>query len=329
MCCIQRVETADSGGRPAGPACQEDAGRPAAAAVGGGAASILDRINKKLPPTANTEEAIARKCKCSSVWCPECYRRFHLERHYLRLSEIPWDECRFITLTMDSLKTGNGADAFIFCREKKILGRFIQNLKREGIKVNDWCGQMEFHKNGNPHFHILVRTCKGPSGKIGNEMLLKAWPWGYVHEDYFKTEKDYNRVVGYFGKTGYFHKGKEYQTALPDYFKSEYFRGMKIQRFFSARRPSTHKAQPKIKNPNPKQSKSLTWNTIHQCGKRTIIFYYKKDESGFNDTEQKFLQVLDVPYEYFKVMFWGKYVQGRGYIFSLTGTKPDTPPCPY
>jgi hypothetical protein len=317
-------------GRAADSAGHEDSGGAAwLAAVGGGPDAILDRINKKLPHEANPEEAMARKCNCMSVWCKECYRRFHLPRHFKRLSEIPWDECRFVTLTLDPKKTGLGPDAFNFFRENKILGRFIQDLERAGVEVFDWCGQMEFHVNGNPHFHLVVKTGKGSKGKIGNAKLLKAWKHGLVREEYFKSHRDYERLVGYFGKTGYFHKNKEHQTVLPDYFQSEYYRGKRIQRFFSARKPRAKERRIEtITREIKKPSKSLTWKSIQKCGKQTILFYFKKD-GVFDDFKEKYLQIIDIPYSWFKRMFLGRYVEGRGFIFSLTGTEPETPPCPF
>ena len=174
-------------GGPARPAGHEDTGGPVRPA------SILDKIRQKLPQVADREEAVARKHVCSGVWCKSCYKRYHLERHYKRLLEMPWEESRLVTLTLDRNLTGVGADAYLFIREKKALGRFFVKLRRQGVVVRDWAGQMEFHRDGTPHYHILIRTQAGPRGMIGGDALRLAWPWGRVHEDYFKDQAHYSR----------------------------------------------------------------------------------------------------------------------------------------
>ena len=328
---LPEISYTESAGR-ARPAVYEDT-RAAGAGAEGAGASILDQIRQKLPQNIENldrEECIARKDCCKSVWCPVCYRRFHLKRHYERMSEIPWDECRFITLTLDREKTGGGADAFLWVREHKPVGRFIVKLGRLGVDVKDWCGQLEFHRDGTPHFHLLVRTKAGPSGMIGNERMMKAWPYGIVREEYFKTEKDYNNVVGYFGQSGYFHKGKEHQTRLPDYASSEYFKGKRIIRFFSARKGEREKDGTKPRretSDEEKQIGNITAKRIEDCGKETIIFYDTTNEGGFPELNYKYLCKVDIPYCVFRVAFPGHYIQGCGYSFYLSGQPPEE--CPY
>ena len=320
--------TTDEPGREAASAGYEDGGLAAwLAAVGGGPDAILDYIKIKLPQEADKQEAIARKCNCSSVWCPVCYRKFYLEKHFLRLSEIPWEEARFITLTLDRDKVGCGADAFEWYRKKKPIGRFLVNLKRQCFSIKDWCGQIEWHRDGTPHFHLLLRTEKGFKGMIGNSRLLKAWPWGVVREDYFTSEKNYQAVVGYFGKSGYFHKGKEHQTHLPDYFKSDYYRGKRVFRFLNARSASKRKSEervtPKGVSGKKKPLMSTPLNRVEVCGRSTLIFYAKPDEMGFPASDYKFLTKITCPYSYFKVFFEGDYLSGLGYRFFLDGKYPD------
>jgi hypothetical protein len=325
MSSIQNEAHAFWGGQLAGPAGHEDAGR-LAAAEGGRPAPILDINNQKLSqgPGAAPDEAIARKVNCRFVWCAICFIKFYLNKYYERLLEIPWDEARTITLTLDRLKVGSGADAYLWFRKKRALGRFIQNLKRHGIIVKDWAGVMEFHVDGTPHWHLLVRTKAGPEGRIGNEVLLKAWPWGIVHEGYFETEHDYNANVGYFGKAGYFHKGKEHQTVLPDYFKSEFFRGMKVPRFHGARK-KTHveknDVEPSLK---VKPCQSIPGLRSSICGKYTDIYTPRKIEDSWGvQTEYKFSQRIAVPYGHFKAKVPGDYQQGIGYKFLLSRVPPE------
>jgi hypothetical protein len=337
---IEQIEagqiTSGQPGAAAGPAGHEDAGgdggddrAAVAAAYGGGPDAILENIRQMLPQEANPDEALARKCNCRTNWCRTCYMRYHLPRHLARLREIPWDEARFVTLTMDPHKCGEGADAYLFYREHGQIGYFIDRLRRLGIKIIDWCGFIEFHLNGNPHFHLLIRTKKGSAGMIGNKTLLKAWAYGYVKEEHFATYKHYENLVGYLGKAGYLHKNKEYQSVLPDYFQSEFFAGKRVLRFLSARKNE------RVKRPKPEpektekkaRAKTLTWNRIKKCGRETIMFYFQKDGSGFDDTIIKYLGKVPIPYDYFKVMIKGRYSQGRGLRIDLTGT--DDEPCPF
>jgi len=51
---------------------------------------------------------------------------------------------------------------------------------------------------------------------ISLEMLLWAWSYGLVREEYFRNEGHWKNIAGYFAEKGYFEKGKEYQTRLPD-----------------------------------------------------------------------------------------------------------------
>lgn len=290
---------------------------------------ILDKIIRKLPPVADGEQAVARKHNCNSVWCPlGCYRRFHLKRHFERLSEIPWDEARFVTLTLDRDKCGEGADAYMYFREKKMLGRFFVSLERLGVKILDWAGQMEFHDDGTPHWHLLVWTEGGKM--IGQDKIHQAWPWGrMIREEYFENRKRYENTVGYFGKAGYFHKKKKHQTILPDYFKSDYFQGKKIIRFYSARRPSPDpKERPEPKK-EPEKSETITGRKLATCGQFTHIWYYREDEAGFAQSEVGYSQCLNIPYKEFLDQCPGEFVPGFGYAFFLSGVPPEVEPCPF
>lgn len=290
---------------------------------------ILEEIVRKLPPDADRVEAVARKYNCASVWCPHCYRRFHLPRHFARLSEMPREESRLVTLTLDRRKVGEGADAYIWFREQKALGRFFVSLERQGLRVKDWAGQIEFHKDGTPHWHLLIRTQKGKAGMIGNERLKVAWPWGGVREDWFKNQAHYDNTVGYFGKTGYFHKGKKYQTELPDYFRSEYFKGKRIARFYSARRKSENPEETHTSEADPKPSQTITGRKLQTCGQSTLIWYYTDDGPGFLRSEVHFSERVFTPYKEFVESIAGSYVEGIGYSFFLSGVPPELPPCPF
>lgn len=288
---------------------------------------ILDLINQKLPRTAEKDSAVARKHNCNSVWCPHgCYRRFHLPRHFARLSSMPWDEVRFVTLTLDREVVGEGADAYLFARAHKIIGRFFVDLKRLGVEWLDWAGQMEFHGDGTPHWHILVWMDKGRM--IGQDNIHKAWPWGrMIKEEYFKTRQHYDRTVGYFGKTGYFHKRKKHQTILPDYFKSDFFKGKRVMRFLSARRPSDNPRPTQPKTENPKKSEVITAMKLQTCGEFVHIWYRCYDELGWPGGALKYGFCAQYSYKKFLNDVPGDFIPMVGYGFNLDGSPPE--PCPF
>jgi hypothetical protein len=225
-------------------------------------------------------------------------------------------------LTLDRNKVGVGADAYIWLREKKALGRFFVNLGRHGVEVKDWAGQIEFHKDGTPHFHLLIRTMDGFKGQIGYEKLKMAWPWGGFKERYFKNKYDYHAIIGYFGKAGYFEQGKEYQTILPDYFKSEYFRGKKIIRFYTARKKGNGGSGTKTNKESDPESGTIPGYRMESCGRYTIIYYYRDDDDVFPKSELKFLERLPIPYKEFRQLTVGDYVDCVGYRFYLSGKYP-------
>jgi len=165
---------------------------------------------------------------------------------------------------------------------------------------------------------------------IGQDRIHQAWPWGrIVHEEYFKNKKHYNRLVGYFGKAGYFHKGKKHQVILPDYFKTEYFRGKRIARFYSARRSGGDIARSTPKEKEPQPSETVTGRKLATCGQMTLLFYRPKyDWTGiFPSHELILFDELCMPYKDFVNQCPGEYVKGLGYSFHLSGAPPV--PCPF
>ena len=289
---------------------------------------ILDKIIRKLPPHTSTLECVARKYNCGSVWCPVCYKRFHLARHFARLSEMPWKETRLVTLTLDREVTGEAADAYVLMREKKAIGRFFVTLERMGVEFHDWAGQIEWHRDGTPHWHLLVWTKGGKM--IGGDRIRAAWPWGkIVQEEYFKTQAHYDKTVGYFGKAGYFHKGKKHQTILPDYFRSEYFRGKRIARFYSARRPSGQTQEPEPAKSEPQASSTITGRKLKTCGQSTLIYGYVNDVHGFQSDQLWFCDRLMVPYKDIVDLLPGSYEAGVGYNVWLSGSPPPVDAMPF
>jgi hypothetical protein len=112
---------------------------------------------------------------------------------------------------------GDPERAYEYAREKRAVSNFIWNLKRAyGIRVISWVWVMEFYKTGFFHYHLLVELDK--RGMIGGDRIRRYWGLGdWVHEEYFRSEKHWRNLVGYFNKVGYFDKGSKYQGRLPDW----------------------------------------------------------------------------------------------------------------
>ena len=166
-----------------------------------------------------------------------------------RIQGWEWNQVRAITLTLDPsfpqwIDFGPER-AFETIQEKKAIPALMRDLQRTAkAPIDDWIRVLEWHRNGFPHWHILVRvTKKGHYGKIGADEIRKYWSYGRIHENYFRTPNHWQRFTGYFGKQGYFEdkKGKAHQVDLPEWAKN---RTTPIRRWDSKHKPSKPLALP-------------------------------------------------------------------------------------
>ncbi len=169
----------------------------------------------------------AIKCSCNKAWCPVCSKRSVIKPLIDHVHDWDSSRVRMITLTIDPAQFDHDPEkAYDYLMEKKAIPQLFHNLKRTvGKDIVDWERILEFHKNGFPHWHILVLVGKsGKAGMIGGDNLRDYWPYGRVHETYFKTDKDFKNFFGYFEKHGYFEdkKGKEHQVCLPDWARNRF-----------------------------------------------------------------------------------------------------------
>lgn len=127
----------------------------------------------------------------------------------------------------------NGREAYEDIRSKRRIPELIRKLKRgrkrkvgnrwiwerRPLKVLNWIVHLEWHKNGYPHYHVLLEVEGiGYRTRIGGDTIRSIWkPGKFVYETYFKDPKHWRNLVGDFNKTGYFHSEKDHQGRLPSW----------------------------------------------------------------------------------------------------------------
>ena len=163
-------------------------------------------------------DVIGRKVKCGHVWCPVCGREI-VKKASRVLRGFDRTRTRQVVLTVDRRKFPDGSEsAYNYVSEKKIISEFIKSLKRQGVVIRKHKWFLEWHGDGFPHWHVFIEVDQqGVAGKIGNARIRKAWVLGGVREIYYATVLHWERLVGYFMKTGYLEKSKQHQTKLPEW----------------------------------------------------------------------------------------------------------------
>ena len=159
-------------------------------------------------------------CRCGSVWCRRCGKKGQ-KRISERIRGMDWRRVRHIVLTVDRGKFDDGEHAYDEIRNKKVIKGMVRNFRRVMERnVGDWIWVLEFHKDGFPHWHVLVEVEAGKM--IGRDVLKRYWPYGfYLREEFMHDEDHWKRLSGYFDKHGYFgDKGS--QSRLPGWALDKY-----------------------------------------------------------------------------------------------------------
>jgi hypothetical protein len=217
---------------------------------------------------------VIRKCRCDSVWCPQCYKLRKVPVLFARINDrLDWRSTRQIVLTIDRNQYTDGEQAYLDVTQGKKINQLVHNLKRTtGITIRDYVWVLEWHKDGFPHWHVFVDVeKKGASGKIHFENINRYWTIGSVNESYFKSYQHWQRIVGYFGKHGYFDKGKAHQARLPEWAKS-YKRT--IKRSGSGQIQCAYKT-PEVKK-KEKEKKEMRKETARYEKKEAEKFYQRQ-----------------------------------------------------
>ncbi|GHV56367.1 hypothetical protein FACS189460_1010 [Deltaproteobacteria bacterium] len=228
------------------------------------------------------------------------------------MASLDYTKTRFLTLTFDRTIYGQGQAAYYRAKAEKPVGRFMQNLARHGVKIEDWTCNLEFHRDGTPHFHLLVQVDKpGYGGQIGQAVIHECWPFGRIHETYFKTEADFQAFLGYLNKTGYLTKNKDFQGELPGWALDL----KKVNRFSSKKKliPDYHedqKAGETGDNEDGGQGKNVkTYRDRHgRCGQAVAVSIVSPD--GHRVFHGRFA----LPYQEAVKMMEGEFYPGVGFV---------------
>ena len=186
----------------------------------------VEQIRGDLEKGPEENRVLFRKCRCGSSWCPACGLPGIRDRMFEIYKEWPWPYVRTYALTVDRSLYRDGKEAYFEIQRKKELAEFMRRLKNRlmvhGITIYDYVWILEWHDDGFPHWHFLVRVNKkGKQGQIASKVDLTE-TWGrarFVKEGYIRNQRHWAYLVGYVAKRGYFGDGKKKQAELPQWAK--------------------------------------------------------------------------------------------------------------
>jgi hypothetical protein len=284
-------------------------------------------------------------CLCKSSWCKKCHKLYYIPKYKDYIQTFDFRKTRHVILTTDRGKFIDCLDALRTITEKKSLSAFIRKLRNgkktkvggqwvwlyEPIKIKQALAVLEFYEDGFPHWHLLIEVSgSGKNGMIGGANLHRAWKHGIVKETYFRDAKHWKNIAGYFADTGYFEKGKEYQTELPEEIKEHYERRIRRITYYPGKkdgvyeeeRPDISEAEAfeevskffdgkkKEQQANDKEKRKINYKVIlGQCGTKT---YLKTVLHGY-----LIQMILPVPFKTMKEILNPIYEDGRGYVCKM------------
>lgn len=185
-------------------------------------------------------------------------------REKLRDGLKHWRSVLMLTLTVDPKRYENAESAFIEIRQKRRVAELIRKLNRDGVlKTREFTKTIEFHKNGWPHYHLLVEA-----SFVSKYKLQAAWKIGHCwvsKNDFESMDHAINYATKYIVKTD-----EDDGFAFPDWVLD--FKG-KVFRFSTSRGLCNTRKQPKRKKKSTgdKQYHQPTRNKLSKCGKTTKI----------------------------------------------------------
>lgn len=284
-------------------------------------------------------------CLCKSSWCKKCHKLYYIPKYKDYIQTFDFRKTRHVILTTDRGKFTDCLDALRTITEKKSLSAFIRKLRNgkktkvggqwvwlyEPIKIKQALAVLEFYEDGFPHWHLLIEVSgSGKNGMIGGANLHRAWKHGIVKETYFRDAKHWKNIAGYFADTGYFEKGKEYQTELPEEIKEHYERRIRRITYYPGQKDGVYEEErPDIseaeafaevskfsdgkkqeQQANDKEKRNINYKAIlAQCGTKT---YIKTVLHGY------LLQmILPVPFKTMKEIMNPAYEAERGYVCKM------------
>ena len=270
-----------------------------------GNSSILDLVGG-----IRSRKVFYRKKHCGSSWCPKCYKIGTFKKIKGRLEKFKWENTRQVVLTIDRGRFKDGRGAWEEVSERKSIANMIWNLRRvRKVKVIRWLWVLEWHRDGFPHWHLLIETQN--KGMIGGDLLREYWGMGiWIKESYFKSKEHWNNVVGYFQKKGYFEKGKKYQSELPGWARNTNIRIRRYSgsveedegKFYSIEKPKREDKGMK----SEKKEQEIYEVRFQECGAYTVVSI----DSPFMGMGY----MVSIPFKEFDRFFKGTYEPGMGFM---------------
>lgn len=207
----------------------------------------------------------ACKNRCVSQFCPDCSMSHCVAwREKLRDGIKHWRSVIMLTMTIDPKQHRDPESAFRLVQQKRRVAEMIRKLHRDGVlRTKEYTLTIEFHKNGWPHYHVLVEAtfvCK--------HKLQESWKMGVCwvsKHDFEGINHAINYATKYIVKTDA-NDGFAFPGWVLDY------DGL-IRRFSTSRGLCrTRDQRNRKKNTDPKKTKRRTARDRQkQCGKTTKI----------------------------------------------------------
>jgi hypothetical protein len=207
-----------------------------------------------------------------------------------------------------------------------------------GAGIVDWVKMLEWHKDGYPHWHIMVLVDKpGRAGMIGGGTLRRYWQYGNIQEGYIKDGGHWKRFNGYFGAKGYFEdkKGKAHQVTLPDWARERTTPIRRMSRKVRAKdmeyiKPTQlpyEALSPEEKGKRKDENLVELGNWFEKMGdihKNRLVTEGQKLDACGELVEifagcgwEDFVITLEIPYKEFCANVKGVFIPGQGFVFNV------------
>lgn len=232
-----------------------------------------DRNDLDIPDSPSIIRLEAYKCKCRTIWCPECYLSIYYPKIRDQLMEFDLKNTVILTCTFDPYKCvlpgdphqKSGKVTYRYIKNKAPISAYIGSLKRRKVKgkrplmILGYMAVLEFDKNGNPHYHLVIHFA---DDAYKEHDLQRSWKHGVLdvktfsrvgrrkRREYFENE--YWQIFHYFYKDPVLYFEDAYQATPPKDWFNNY---PKICRVLSSRNISLRQPRPNRER-SPKKNRS-------------------------------------------------------------------------
>ena len=147
-------------------------------------------------------QIVGSGCKCS--FCGDCAVGKGLELRKALQNEITsFKSVMFLTLTVDPKQFKSAQEAYEFVHQNRCVSRLMRALSKAGyLHSKRWFSVLEFQKNGNPHWHLIVDSSFVPKSALQGiwDRMSRTKTMGYVRFDRTKMFADKAHAANYVTK---------------------------------------------------------------------------------------------------------------------------------